>query len=195
MRVALTFDAEHPSRPCPSDAGARILDTLAEVGVHATFFLQGRWVSAYPEQAKRIVAEGHVVGNHSHHHAPMDALMDEGIRSDVRAAEETISAVAGVDPRPWFRCPFGAGMDDPRVLSLLDELGYQHVGWDVDPRDWDERRTSEEVVRRVLQGVGAGDEAVVLLHSWPEVTAQALRAIVDGLRREHADFVGVGHAR
>jgi peptidoglycan-N-acetylglucosamine deacetylase len=191
MRVALTFDTEHPSRPCEPGGVERILDILESAGVRATFFIEGRWASAYPGQARRIVGAGHLVGNHSHHHAPMDALTEAGARGDVREAERTIRSVAGVDPRPWFRCPFGAGMEDPRLLALLAELGYRHVGWDVDPSDWEEGRTTDELVDRVLDGVAGRDDSVVLLHSWPSVTAEALPAIVAGLRAQAADLVDI----
>jgi peptidoglycan-N-acetylglucosamine deacetylase len=192
MRVALTFDTEHPGHPCPLGVLDRILEILAGADAHGTFFIQGRWASAYPADARRIVEGGHLVGNHSHHHAPMDALTDEGFRGDVARAEETIQAVAGVDPKPWFRCPFGAGMNDDRVLSLLGELGYEHVGWDIDPRDWEEGRTTEELISRVLDGLRGREEAIVLLHSWPGVTADGLPAIVEGLHSEGAELVDLG---
>jgi peptidoglycan/xylan/chitin deacetylase (PgdA/CDA1 family) len=159
--------------------------------VRATFFLQGRWARAHPELARRVAEAGHAIGNHSHYHAPMDALTNEWLRRDVREAEETIQAVAGVDPRPWFRCPFGSGMEDPRVLGLLEELGYVHVGWNVDPRDWEEGRTVEELSTRVLEGVAEHEEAIVLMHGWPGVTAEALAQLIDSLREAGADFVDI----
>lgn len=191
MRVALTFDTEHPGRPTRSGVEDEILQVLGDAGLRATFFLQGRWTRAYPEQARRIASAGHLVGNHSHHHAPMDALTGDGFRADVLAAEETIQAVTGVDPKPWFRCPFGSGMDDPRVLGMLAELGYRHVGWDVDPLDWEEGRTAEELVAAVLDGVWTLEDSVVLLHGWPAVTADALPALLEGLRATGADVVDV----
>src|SRR5438045_7647297 len=98
-RVALTFDTEHWSHPSSPDVQGRILDVLAQTGVRATFFVQGRWATAYPHVARRIAADGHLVGNHSHHHAPMSLLTDAGIERDLRRAEEAISEHAGVDPR------------------------------------------------------------------------------------------------
>lgn len=191
MRVALTFDTEHPGRPSPPGVTESILATLDREAMRATFFLQGRWVRAYPGLARRVAEAGHAIGNHSHHHAPMDAFTDEWLRRDVREAEETIQAAAGVDPRPWFRCPFGSGMEDPRVLGLLDELGYVHVGWDVDPQDWEEGRTAEELSTSVLEGVAEHEEAIVLLHGWPGVTAEALPQLIDSLREAGAEFVDV----
>jgi peptidoglycan-N-acetylglucosamine deacetylase len=168
-----------------------ILAALDEAGVRATFFLQGRWARAYPEVARSIAETGHVIGNHSHHHAPMDGLLDDYFREDVRDAEEWIQRSTGANPRPWFRCPFGSGMEDARVLGLLGELGYRHVGWDVDPRDWEERRTRSELCERVFDGVGARESSIVLMHGWPAVTAQALPELLGALRAAGAEFTTV----
>jgi peptidoglycan/xylan/chitin deacetylase (PgdA/CDA1 family) len=121
----------------------------------------------------------------------MDAFTDEWFRRDVREAEETIQVAAGVDPKPWFRCPFGSGMDDPRALGLLGELGYLHVGWDIDPRDWEEGRTVAELLNRVLDGVAEREQAIVLMHGWPGVTAEALPQLIDSLDEAGAEFVDV----
>jgi peptidoglycan/xylan/chitin deacetylase (PgdA/CDA1 family) len=189
-RVALTFDTEHWSHPSTPDVQERILDVLEGAGVRATFFLQGRWATAYPACARRIAGCGHLVGNHSHHHAPMDLLTDAGIERDVRKAEAAIRELAGVDPRPWFRCPFGYGHDDPRVLAALDRAGYRNHHWDVEPDDWRPERTPAEVERSVIDGALAhGDGAVVLLHSWPPGPIAALPAILTGLRDGGAALV------
>ena len=113
MRVALTFDVEHPDRPnLAPDALEHILHALAAHNARATFFLQGRWVEAHPERTRLIAAAGHLVGNHSFYHARMPLLTDEGLEADVLAAERAIEEVTGTSPRPWFRCPFGTGWDD-----------------------------------------------------------------------------------
>jgi peptidoglycan-N-acetylglucosamine deacetylase len=181
-RIALTFDTEHWSHPSGPDVQGRILDLLAAAGVRATFFVQGRWATAYPDVARRIAADGHLVGNHSHHHAPMTLLTDAGIAIDVRRAEEAIREHAGVDPQPWFRCPFGDGHDDPRVLAALERAGYRNHHWDVEPDDWRPERTPIDLERLVVEGaLEHGDGAVVLLHSWPPATIAALPAILDRL--------------
>jgi len=198
VRVALTFDTEHPGRPCTGRVLDLILASLAGAGAQATFFVQGRWARSSPDEARRIASAGHLIGNHSHHHAPMDSLTEDGFRADVRAAAAAIQAVTAVDPRPWFRCPFGAGMDEPEVIRRLAELGYVHVGWDVDPRDWDEGNDAESVTQSVLEGIRGLDDSVVLLHSWPVATGSALPRILSGLAAEGAELVDVatlgGHA-
>jgi peptidoglycan-N-acetylglucosamine deacetylase len=191
-RVALTFDTEFPGRPAPAGAEERILAALAAADARATFFLQGRWVRAYPELARRIAEAGHLVANHSHYHAPMDGLTDELLRRDVRKAEETIRTATGADPRPWFRCPFGDGMDDDRVLAALRELEYEHVGWDVDPLDWEEGRSADAVRQDVLDGVAHhGDGTIVLLHGWPQATAEMLPKLLEELLAGGAELVSV----
>jgi peptidoglycan-N-acetylglucosamine deacetylase len=191
VRVALSFDTEFPDRPCLGDSEVSILAALDEAGIRATFFLQGRWARVYPDVARRIADAGHLIGNHSHHHAPMDGLLDDYFREDVRDAEEWIQRSTGTDPRPWFRCPFGSGMGDARVLGLLAELGYRHVGWDVDPRDWEDGRTGSELLERVLVGVERRESSIVLMHGWPTVTAQALPELLAGLHSAGAELVTV----
>jgi peptidoglycan/xylan/chitin deacetylase (PgdA/CDA1 family) len=145
-RVALTFDIEHPDRPhwLPDTTG-RLLDILTAAGVRATFFIQGRWAEANPAAARRIAAEGHLVGNHSFFHASLPLLTDKGLEEDVTRAAAAIRDATGADPHPWLRFPFGHGVDDPRVMSAIEGLGYRHVGWDVDPRDWDPPSTANHI--------------------------------------------------
>ncbi len=183
LRVALTFDAEHPDRPlCPPGNAERILDALGEAGIRATFFIQSRWATSNPGTAKRIAYEGHVIGNHSKYHARMPLFSDDGLRTDVREAEEEIRRISGVDPKPWFRCPFGAGHDDQRVLGTLRDLGYRNVYWNVMAEDWEEWQTPDGVASSVVEGAKATDGAVVLLHTWPAPTSEALPRILEQLK-------------
>jgi peptidoglycan-N-acetylglucosamine deacetylase len=190
FRVALTFDAEHPDRPHRDARGAeRILDTLSERSVRATFFVQGRWAQSEPSLAHRIADNGHLVGNHSMFHAPMPLLSDDGLATDIREAEDAIRETTGADPRPWFRCPFGAGNDDPRVQRVLERLGYRNVPWDVEPFDWEPAVSADELVRATLAEANEG--AVVLLHTWPETTGAALPELLSRLEDAGATPVTV----
>jgi peptidoglycan/xylan/chitin deacetylase (PgdA/CDA1 family) len=181
--VALTFDAEHPDRSwCPPGAPERILDVLAGAGIRATFFIQGRWAEAYPGTARRIADEGHLIGNHSHHHARMPLLLDRGLQEDVDAAREAIVRTTGRDPRPWFRCPWGAGAEDPRVLAALAAAGYRHVGWHVEVEDWEPTRTPQAIAAHAIEGIRRhGSGTVLLLHTWPGGTVDALPRVLDDL--------------
>jgi peptidoglycan/xylan/chitin deacetylase (PgdA/CDA1 family) len=191
VRLALTFDAEHPNRPhAAPDAAERILDALCDARVRATFFVQSRWAMANPGLSRRIADDGHLVGNHSTYHARLPLLTDDGLRTDIRGSGETIARLTGVDPRPWFRCPFGAGHDDPRVLAALHELGYRNVHWHVSAEDWEPWRTPDEIAQAVIEGSTAhGDGAVVLLHTWPGSTPEALPLALVAARERGVSFV------
>jgi peptidoglycan-N-acetylglucosamine deacetylase len=193
VRVALTFDAEHPDRPGADDQGlAVILDALAANSVRSTFFIQGRWAEAHRDAARSIADGGHLIGSHSHFHARMPLLTDEGLRADVVQAGRAIREATGVDPRPWFRCPWGHGTRDPRVVMALRRQRYVAVGWDVVAEDWEPSRSEDEVVLDVTTGVQAtGDGAIVLLHTWPAKTATGLPALVRSLRDAGSRFVTV----
>ena len=193
MRVALTFDAEHPDRPGSAPGVLRrLLEALDRAEARSTFFLQGRWAQADPEGARRIAGGGHLIGSHSHFHARMPLLADEGLRADIVQAGRAIRQAAGVDPKPWFRCPWGHGAADARVLMALRRQGYRHVGWDVIAEDWEPDRAPQVVAGDVLVAVRAvGDGAVVVLHTWPATTGEAVPEILDGLRADGARFVTV----
>src|SRR6476469_5445813 len=192
FRVALTFDAEHPDRPHVPGVTAGIVNVLAERHVPATWFLQGRWVESAPELARQVAADGHLIGNHSFYQARLPLLTDDGLRTDIPEAERVIRETTGIDPRPWFRCPFSAGSDDPRVLGILAELGYRDVGADVVLEDWEPERTGPLLAADALRETPAvGDGAVVLFPAWPPGTLAALPAIIDGLRGLGASFVRV----
>jgi peptidoglycan/xylan/chitin deacetylase (PgdA/CDA1 family) len=192
FRVALTFDAEHPDRPAADGNADRLIDELARLGVRASFFIQGRWAEAYPATARRIVEAGHLVGSHSHYHIRMPLLSAEGVATDVADAEEMIREHAGVDPRPWFRCPFGEGADDPSLVGRLAALGYREVGWNVSGDDWEPANSPAQVADAVVTGsIEHGDGAVVLHHTWPDQTLAAMPAIVSRLRDAGATLVGL----
>ncbi len=191
--VALTFDAEHPDRAwCPPGNIDRILDALVSEGVRATFFIEGRWAESHPGEAKRIAVEGHLVGHHSHYHARMPLLSDRGIESDVVDGQTAIVDATGVDPRPWFRCPFGDGVDDERVLQALEGLGYRNVSWNIELNDWEPHRSGADIVVDAVAGVEEhGDGSVVLLHTWPGGTADAVGPMIQRLASVGVRFITV----
>ena len=191
IRVALTFDAEHADRPNPGGT-EQLLEVLAAAATRATFFLQGRWV----ESVHRWRGHWSTAATSS----AVTAITTRACRiSPTRgslttssAAEEAIRQTCGVDPRPWFRCPFGDGASDPRVLGAIAAAGYRHVGWHVDGEDWAEDATAEGLERRVREGIrGAGDGAVVLLHGWPAVTPTAVERLLASAADDGVTYVGI----
>ena len=191
FRVALTFDAEHPDRPHHLvGAEDRLREQLGVLEVRATYFIQGRWAEAFPDQARRIGDDGHLIGNHSHFHAQMQMFTEAAIRQDIKMAEDVILSIIKVDPAPWFRSPFGAGADDLRLQEALAETGYRQVLWNASGDDWDPRKTAQQVEDDMVNtAVGHGDGAILLCHTWPSYTHEGLAGAVRRLREAGATFV------
>lgn len=191
FRVALTVDAEHPDRPHNlvgrEDA---LLEQLGELDVRASFFIQGRWAEAFPDQARRIADAGHLIGNHSHYHARMHLLTPAGLREDLRTAADVIERICRRDPVPWFRSPFGAGASDPNVRDALTELGYRQVLWSASGDDWEPDKTPAAVEDDLVgSAIAHGDGAILLLHTWPSHTHATIRSTVARLRTAGAELV------
>lgn len=179
--VALTFD----DGPWPGQT-QRILEILASRGVRATFFMVGLRVKLTPDIARRIVAEGHAVGNHTQNHPYLKHAPLQRVRDEMAGGAATIAGQTGVTPA-WFRPP-GGGMS-PLVAQEATRLGERVCGWSVDPADW-HKPAPEQIVQRVMGAVHPG--AVVLLHDGGgdrNATIAALPAIIDQLRAGGYRFV------
>lgn len=153
-KVALTFD-DGPDQKFTE----QILDILKEKKVPATFFLLGKKVEAYPKVVKRIVKEGHAIGNHSWSHAQLTKLDDASLKLQIDKADQAMKKVVGYEPN-LFRAPYGA-LSDP-VVEKLVKSDHHIISWSVDPRDWD-GRTADKIVDNVKKYTKPG--AIILLHS------------------------------
>jgi peptidoglycan/xylan/chitin deacetylase (PgdA/CDA1 family) len=188
--VALTFDAG-------SDVGAtsRILDLLAARDVTATFGLTGCWVDQNPALARRIVAEGHGVINHTQDHRSFTGYSTDTSPltraeriAELQEAEEAIRSATGADPRPWFRPPYG-DYDDSVLVDVASE-GYGYViMWSVDSLGW-KGLPPDEVAARVIAALDRG--AIVLMHVGAASTdVDALPAILDAVAQRDLEPVTI----
>ena len=152
--VALTFD-DGPNPPY-TDA---ILDVLRAERAHATFFVVGRAVAAYPATTRRIVREGNAIGNHSWDHAHLIVESPATVRAELERTSDEIARVAGVRTT-LMRPPFGAR--DFAVIAEAHRLGYRVVMWSVPlPRDWEQPGVAT-IVQRVVGDVQDG--SIIVLH-------------------------------
>lgn len=194
--VALTFD-DGPNEPYTS----QILDILASHGVKATFFVIGRNVELYPDTARRILAEGHTLGNHSYSHSANHALSEYGGR-DLERAQVAIYDTLGVVPN-LYRPPHGR--KTPWELHEVKENGLIEITWSVSANDqhalaWfgtpSPETFSEDIVSRTHPG------EIILLHdgygtlhdtvkSDKSLTVKALPLIIEQLESEGYTFVTV----
>lgn len=169
--VALTFD----DGPDAATTG-RLLDTLAHLGVHATFFPIGSHVVEQPGLVRREAEDGHVVGAHTWDHADLTGLSAAVVRRELESTATAVRDATGHDP-VLVRPPYGDWND-----TVREEAGRQHaaiVVWNIDSQDWESRNT-RAVVDRVLSTVKRG--SIVLMHDIYPTTVDAVLEVVEGLR-------------
>lgn len=157
--IALTFDdGPHP------EITPQVLDVLAAAGQRATFFCIGEHVARYPHLVRRIVAEGHALGLHSHSHSRwFNTWMPARVRSDlVRACDVMADATGAPAPR-LFRPP--VGLKNPMVAIVVAQLGLRTVTWSC--RGLDTTLPAPELLRRRLIA-GLQPRAILLLHDGHE---------------------------
>jgi peptidoglycan-N-acetylglucosamine deacetylase len=193
--VSITIDAEFPDRGAADPLGVcdRLLRILADREVTATFFVVGEWARAQPERIAAIAEAGHHIGNHGYSHRRLTKLTDADIVADITRCGEEL-ARAGLETRPWFRAPYGdTGIRGARVQAAISRAGYQHIGWHAHGLDWKPGRKPEAIVSETLRQVNRRwpDPAIILLHSWPDPTAEALEQLLDRLEEWGAEFVTV----
>ena len=153
-RLALTFDDG------PSEWTGPILDLLAASGARGTFFVIGSQVERRPELLRRMLAEGHEVGNHSWSHPHLARDCDDAIvRLELTRTNEALASVLGERVRR-FRCPYYDV--DTRVEAIGAELGLRHTPGTVTPPDWRPTARSSFLATLVLQLVRPG--GIVGLH-------------------------------
>lgn len=167
----LTFDAGYENGHT-----APILDALKKHGVPATFFVVGHYLESAPELVKRMVAEGHTVGNHTYHHPDMGAIQNESaFTEELNAVEEAYKALTGQPMAKLYRPP--QGKYSIANLQMAQRLGYRTYFWSLAYVDWytDKQPTAEQAFDKLLPRIHPG--AVVLLHS----TSATNAAILDEL--------------
>ncbi|TYP52509.1 glycerol-3-phosphate acyltransferase [Thermosediminibacter litoriperuensis] len=188
--VAITFD----DGPDPVYT-LQILDILKEKGVPATFFLIGKNAEQYPEIARRIVKEGHSIGNHTYSHRSLIPLSARATREEIKKAEEAIKKATGVRAT-LFRPP--RGVYSAYARKFLKEERYTMVLWDVSAMDWAELPPNN-IVSYVVNRVKPG--SIILFHDSGDLvtfkggdrtsTVMALPVVIDELRARGYEFVTV----
>lgn len=161
-KIALTFDDGPDPEYTP-----KILDALKAAGAKATFFVIGENVESHPDIVRRILAEGHSIGNHSFTHPDISKIGKVRTDVELNLTQRLIESVTGKSTL-MFRPPYGEDVepetpDQVEPLTRSNELGYVTVGMKIDPNDW-RSPPADEIVRRVVQAAKDGKGNVVLLH-------------------------------
>ena len=164
----LTFDAGYENGNTPV-----ILDALKKHQAPAAFFLVGNYLETSPDLVKRMVEEGHTVGNHTYHHPDMSKISTkETFSKELSDLEMLYTKTTGQSMTRYYRPPQGKYSE--ANLKMADELGYQTFFWSLAYVDWyeDKQPTREEAFQKLLGRIHPG--AIVLLHSTSKTNAQIL---------------------
>lgn len=164
----LTFDAGFEN-----GSTEKILDALKKHNVKATFFLVGNYFETQPDLVRRMVEEGHTVGNHTYSHPDMSAIGDEAsFRTELEKNEALYREVVGSDMPKLYRPPQGKFCESN--LKMAQKLGYKTVFWSLAYVDWyeNDQPTPQQAYDKLLPRVHPG--AVVLLHSTSKTNGEIL---------------------
>ena len=178
----LTFDAGYEN-----GCTAQILDVLKENQVPAAFFLVGNYIEKNPDLVRRMVQEGHIVGNHTMHHYDMSKLSDKAAFSkELTDLEALYRDTVGSEMPKYYRPPQGVYSEEN--LKLAQELGYKTVFWSLAYVDWnnDSQPTPEQAFQKLLPRTHNG--AVVLLHSTSRTNARILNELIGKWKAEGYRF-------
>jgi len=186
--IALTFD------DVPQSKSEQVLDILKENNVKATFFAVGRYIRRNPDALKRIIAEGHEIGNHSDDHSFLGVkgkLSESEIRQNLAEVQETVKSITGSYP-VYFRAPYFDYSDE--LLMVTKEIGMSIIGTAIDSQDWDVSITTGQIVSNVINT--AKDGGIIVLHEHSEGdldrSIMAIPLIVNELRKKGYEIMPLG---
>lgn len=177
--AAYVGDGEQPVIYLTFDAGyengytGKILDVLKAHQAPATFFLVGNFIQRNPDLTRRMVEEGHTVGNHTMHHYDMSRLTDQAaFEKELNDLEELYLQTVGSELPRYYRPPQGVYSEEN--LKIADALGYRTVFWSLAYVDWnnDSQPTREQAFSKLIPRIHNG--AVVLLHSTSQTNGEIL---------------------
>ena len=164
----LTFDAGYENGNTPA-----ILDALKKHGAPAAFFVVGNFIEDEPELVKKMVEEGHIVGNHTMTHPDMSAIStQESFQEELAGVEKLYEDLTGEPMTRFYRPP--RGVYSISNLAMADNLGYATFFWSLAYVDWNQEQqpSREEAFSKLLPRVHPG--AIVLLHSTSSTNAEIL---------------------
>lgn len=168
----LTFDAGYEN-----GYTSKILDVLKKQKVPATFFLVGNYIETEPELVKRMVKEGHIVGNHTYSHPDMSAISsEEAFKEELISLEKLYKETTGKKMKKIYRPP--QGKYSRQNLEMASELGYTTVFWSLAYVDWydDQQPSHDEAFKKMIPRVHPG--AIILLHSTSKTNAEVLDELI-----------------
>ena len=181
-KIALSFDAAWGNEDTQE-----ILAILKKHDIHVTFFMTGGWVKNYPEDVKTILAAGHDLANHSENHKNMSQLSSSECKEEIMTVHERVKELTGYEMF-LFRPPYGDYDND--VITSVEGCGYYPIQWDVDSLDWKDYGV-DSIIKTVCSHKHLGNGSIILCHNGATYTADALDAMITGLKKQGYEIVPV----
>ncbi|MCA1032620.1 delta-lactam-biosynthetic de-N-acetylase [Bacillus timonensis] len=184
--IYLTFDNGYEN-----GYTGQVLDVLKKKKVPATFFVTGHYLNDQPDLVKRMVKEGHIVGNHSWYHPDLTKVSDERLRKELDSVSEEIERLTGEKGGIYLRPP--RGVFSERTLALSDKLGYVNVFWSLAFVDWhiNNQKGWEYAYNNIMKQIHPG--CILLLHTVSKDNAEALEKAIEDLEKRGYTFKSLDH--
>ena len=178
--IYLTFDLGY-------EAGytSKILDALKQNNVKGTFFVTAHYVNTASDLVKRMIDEGHIVGNHTVNHKSMPSLSDDELTTEVMKLHQVIYKKYNYEMK-YMRPPKGEFSE--RTLSLCEKLGYKTVMWSFAYVDWEENKqpSEEEAMQKIIPNLHNGE--IMLLHATSKTNADIMDKMIKRVQEEGYEF-------
>jgi peptidoglycan-N-acetylmuramic acid deacetylase len=180
--IYLTFDNGYEN-----GYTAQVLDVLKKKKVPATFFVTGHYLKDQPELVKRMIKEGHIVGNHSWHHPDLTQISNERLKEELESVRLKIAELTGGHQGGYYLRP-PRGIFSERTLALSHQLGYQNVFWSLAFVDWHihNQKGWKYAYDNIMKQIHPG--CILLLHTVSKDNADALERVIDDLRAQGYTF-------
>lgn len=181
--IYLTFDNGY-------EAGytEKILDALEKTDVKATFFITAHYLNTASDLVKRMIEDGHIVGNHTVNHKDLTTLSDEEIKKEIMDLHNAVYQKFGYEMK-YFRPPKGEFSE--RVISIANSLGYKTVMWSFAYDDWDKEKQNREEYgkKKIINNIHNG--AVILLHATSKDNSNILKPVIETLQSKGYTFKNI----
>lgn len=175
-RIIITFDQGYEN-----GYTEKILDTLKEKNVKAIFFLTGDYAKKEKSLVKRMIDEGHILGNHGMTHASLPELSDDEAEKEIMSLHNYVLEEYGYEMQ-YFRCPCGEYSE--KSLETVQKCGYSTLFWSFAYVDWktDSQPSAGEGLKKLTESAHGGE--ILLLHSVSSTNAEILGDVIDNFRAQ-----------
>lgn len=167
----------------------KLLQILKDNEVKVTFFLVGYNVKQNKEFTKKVVEEGHLIGNHTMTHKDLTKLTDAEVKAELNGFSDLIKEVTGQPPAALFRFPYGSY--SMHLLDMVSEMGYTSVFWSTAMKDWEPQPNgAEDSYNNIMNGLHDGN--VILMHQGSQDNIDALDRIIKDVKKAGYEFASLG---